>query len=195
MTAILALIIIYILSIIGVIVIYKCVKSSAEISTSFIPKGIPEVPENSIAPLDEFKKKKRQIKLKGGIAGFVIIFGLLTNSYLYLSQKGCDGPKPESQFWTVTGNIVKEDSKSYEGVDVQYQPPSPALEIHSENGSFNLYRVKIMEDCDNGWPTLQFSCKGFSPDNYKIDPYKDTIDKNDKVIRLKDDIFLLKNFE
>lgn len=178
----------FVLSLIGAYVLFKKLKSSANIN-----------------------KPSQQIR--GALAGFVIIFGLLSSPYYFydavpglahrLVVKQYERKieklqievteitkKWKPQDWKITGYISKDGPGSYEEVDATYQPPNPYLQIVPENGSFCLYGVKISEGC--GWPTFQFSCKGFMPDEYKIDPKKDAVDKNDNTIRLKDRIYLAK---
>lgn len=164
MTSIIPLIIFFFLSLIGAFVLFKFVKSEAVI-------------------------EKRKGFMSGGIAGFVIIFGLLANwNYFLRTQELENKWKPQS--WTITGCIVKEGSESYKGIDVKYQPPSPALEIHQANGCFNLYRVMICEATK--WPILQFECKGFFPYKYEIRPDNAIIDKNTMVVKLRSKISLEK---
>jgi hypothetical protein len=183
MPTIMPLIIIFALSLGGAFVLFKYMKSTAEINSQVLKK----LGNMNLDLGIRGKLKNRPMKITGAVAGFVIIFGLLTNSYYYLRVDELE-KRWKPQPWTVTGYLVKEGSTSFEGVNVSYQPPAPAFQIRQPDGNFNLYRVML---CDGMMsPTLQFYCDGFLPDYYKLSPEKIVIDRDSRVITLKNKIVL-----
>ena len=183
MEAIIAPIILFVLSLIGAYVLFKMLKSTAVLN-----------------------EKKKQIT--GALVGFIIIYGLLFSVSYKLRGSVPDKVHTElkkkyedkmaeiiatwkPQEWTVEGNINKEESQSYLGIQVQYQPPSPALVIDKEDGHFVLYRVSIVQGI--GWPRLKFFCQGYNPDSYYIDSRIDIVNEAERIIRLGNPVELIKN--
>lgn len=181
-----AVIVFYSLGLIGAFVLFKILKANAVI-------------------------KKPGIQIGGALAGFVIIFVLLFRYYYLdsiplseynsiIKEKETEIEKLKEEIksinnkwvvkhWTISGYISKEGSSSYDGILSSYQPPSPSMQIIPENGLFYLHNVRIIEG--SGWPTFLFQCKGYIPDEYKINE-SDTIDEKNFEIKLNRKIVLEK---
>ena len=172
----------FILSLIGAYVLFKILKSRATI-----------------------KEPTKQIG--GAMAGFVILFGLLTGSYYFLRgsvptseyQKRIEEYERQireikenwqPQVWTVSGYIIKENSTADEQINVNYFPPSPGINFYPVQGRFHLYNVKICKA--DQWPTVQFTCEGYYPEDYQISPENAEINEKEKSIKLKNEIKLTK---
>ena len=182
MISMLPLIIIFILSLIGCYVLVKCLRGTANINMEAnenTKEGLAVNLISRIIPI--IKIPKVQIQVSGGIAGFIIIFGLLTTVFYY-----CEAIKTEK--WIISGEIIKENSSTYRGISVSYRPPSPGVNIYQTGGRFDLYNVKIEKD--NEWPILQFSCDGYLPEDYRISGENATINKREKLIILKKPVIL-----
>ncbi len=203
---ILIFVLIYFLSMVAVVVLFVFFNSSAEVDVSS-DKG-----DSSGASVEAMKGKSKldllksvpgntRIKLSGAIAGFVVLFGVFTYFFLKTGRfmpveehdkkmnelkAEMDTVKPLS--WTITGSIIKEKSNAFDGIMVNYIPPSPAPPIPQADGSFSLFNVQICKSL--GWPKLQFSCPGYWPSNYKINEDNTEIDYKTKVITLKEKIYL-----
>lgn len=106
----------FILSLIGAIVLFKLLKSTAVI-------------------------KKAGYQAGGALAGFLLIYIALVSSSERLSknEKSCE-PEP----WTVEGTIKKEGEETHEGIIIKYTPPEPSTKT-DERGSFSLRDVKLGE--------------------------------------------------
>ena len=182
MISMIPLITIFILSLIGCYVLVKCLKGTANINVEANEDTKEGLAVNLIARImPKIKIPKVQTQVSGGIAAFVIVFGLLTTVFYY-----CEATKTEK--WIISGEIIKENSSTYRGISVSYRPPSPGLNVYQTNGRFDLYNVKI--EIDNKWPTLQFSCDGYIPEDYKISRENATINKREKLIILKKPVIL-----
>jgi len=181
----LPLIIISILSILGVFVLSKFSENRAKVKSDGRSKMYPKGKMKPFAKVLEiiFEIINPSMKLSGNIGKFVIIFGLLTNFFFYYNLA-----QNEPQYWTIIGSITKDDQSSYDGITVDYQPPSPILASILVNGQFYMYRVEVIEKY--GWPKLLFSCNGYYPEEYEIDEKTDVINRGGKVIKLKNKIAL-----
>jgi hypothetical protein len=174
MSALMELIIIVSICLIATVVLFKVLKSSASIDSSAKAEYVISI-------------KKSRVIAGGALAGFIILFGLITNFYYYLETEECKN-KWKHQPWTITGHIVKENDQLYRGINVNYIPHQPAFRINGADGSFSLYRVMICKSIK--WPTLQFSCNGYMPDNYKLTHKNVDVDEDSKIIQLKHKVFL-----
>jgi len=174
----------FVLSLIGTYVLFKILKSKATIN-------------------------ERKKLIRGALAGFLILFVSLTQSFYFLflhdsisiteySKRIEEYERRireiketwEPQVWTVSGYIIKENSTAAEQINVNYFPPSPGINYYPVQRRFHLYNVKICKA--DQWPTVQFTCEGYYPEDYQISPGTADINEKYKSIKLKNEIRLTK---
>jgi len=116
----------------------------------------------------------------GAIAGFIIIFLLLTNAFSTLL-------KQTPRVWTIVGKVQKDGCGIHDGVIIKYLPPSPST-ISEKNGKYRMKGVKIYPG--EGLPNLHFECEGYFPDETAVSKDNSIINEEKKEIILKNKMIL-----
>ena len=111
-----AISIFFVLSLIGAIVLFRYLKSSATITKPGYQAG-------------------------GAIAGFLLIYAILYTSYISIHQ---DTDFNNKMDWTIIGSVKKEGSRLNDGVEVTAYPPSPTI-ISNKSGEFRLQGIKMTQ--------------------------------------------------
>lgn len=155
--------VIFALSLIGAYVLFKLLKSTAIV-------------------------KKAGYQAGGALAGFLIIFGTLFYAY-NTSIKAKQETKLD--WWTVTGQVKKADSKIHQGIIVQQLRPST---LTGPSGTFRLEPVRVSGN--EGLPEIQIEGAGFFPVtiqlNKEVENKKAYVDIDKRRIELKETIELYK---
>lgn len=154
---ILAVTVIFVLSLGGAIVLFKFLKSSAII-------------------------KKTGYQAGGALAGFLLIYGTLFYSF----DKLIESNNPPGQIiWTITGSVKKEGTSKHDGITVTHVPPAPTTPT-DVSGTFRLENVHTSGKTDypeirvesNGYYPRTFQ---LNLENALIDPNKQTIKLKDDL--------------
>lgn len=112
-----AAVIFFLLSLIGAVVLFKLLKSTAII-------------------------KKAGYQAGGALAGFLLIYGTLFYSYESMSKVENQGVLHP---WSIEGRVEKADKKTHEGIIVKQIPPTPS-DNTDESGYFTLREVMIVDE-------------------------------------------------
>jgi len=131
--------------------------------------------------------KNPKYEAGGALAGFVIVFGLLTVAYNEMLSH-------EPQLWDIngpSGTIALEDSSLVtdfsSDVSITYRPPDPIITVYPDGG-FSMRNVTVIPG--RGFPDLAFECVGHLSQAYRIDDdtgnpsQNDIIDRANKTIEL-----------
>lgn len=113
----LLIVVFFVLSLIGAIVLFKLLRSTAII-------------------------KKFGYQAGGAIAGFLLIYSMLFYSYERISKDSNIG---ELHPWIIEGKVEKADKRTYEGIIVKQVPSTPS-DITDESGYFTLREVMISDE-------------------------------------------------
>jgi hypothetical protein len=160
--------VIFTLSLVGSIVLFRFLKSSATI-------------------------KKRTYQAGGAIAGFILIYGLLYTSFNSWYKNEIE-EKWKSEQWTIKGTVLMRDDCKHEGIAVRHIPDAPSAESRS-NGEFRMEGVEIFPGkLPNGLPALEFDSGRDEFHGIILELNKDNVEINreKKQVILKNEITLEK---
>ena len=107
--------VIFLLSLLGAVALFKFLKSTAMI-------------------------KKAGYQAGGAVAGFLLIYGTLYASFHSLCQD-VGVWKPDR--WAITGTVKKSGTAMHEGVIISHVPPKPSA-VTDAGGTFRLENVLVM---------------------------------------------------
>ena len=158
--------VIFTFSLVGSIVLFRFLKSSATI-------------------------KKRSYQAGGAIAGFILIYGLLYTSFNSWYKSEIE-EKWKSEQWTVKGTVCMQDACKHDGITVRHIPDAPSA-ISMSNGEFRMEDVEIFPGkLPNGLPALEFDSGRDEFHTFILDLNEDNaaIDKEKKQVILKNKITL-----
>lgn len=161
--------VIFTFSLVGSIVLFRFLKSSATI-------------------------KKRTYQAGGAIAGFILIYGLLYTSFNSWYKSEIE-EKWKSEQWTIKGIVQMQDKCKHEGIAVRHIPDAPSAESRS-NGESRMEGVEIFPGkLPNGLPALEFD-SGRDDEFHGIilELNKDNVEINreKKLVILKEELTLEK---
>ena len=155
--------VIFALSLVGSIVLFRFLKSSAAITKSTYQAG-------------------------GAIAGFILIYGLLYMSY----NSFCKSANPwKPEVWTIRGTVHKEQTALHDGVRVNYIPFSPSAET-AKNGEFRMEGVQLSPGNGLPTLQFDCEAQGFYPHTIDLQEDNVDINREKKQIVLKQTIELEK---
>lgn len=160
-----SIVVFFLLSLLGAIVLFRYLKSSATI-------------------------KKAEYQAGGAIAGFLLVYGILYGSYLSIKQ---DTGYTEKLDWVIVGKVVKEGSRLNDGVEVTYYPPTPNI-ISNKSGEFRLTGIKMtkQEFEEMNFLELNFQTEGYFDMTEKINLEQLEIHENERKIYIKTPVELIK---
>lgn len=127
------------LSLVGSIILFRFLKSSATI-------------------------KKESYQAGGAIAGFILIYGLLYVSFnsMYKNEMV---HRWEPDKWSIKGKVLLQEANTHDGITVKHLPDSPSI-LSRTNGEFWLENVEIFPNqLPNGLPGLEIDS---GRDNYHV---------------------------
>jgi len=155
----------FVLSLIGAIVLFKYLKSSATI-------------------------KKSEYQAGGAIAGFILIYGLLYTSYTSILNSSNAYQRQE---WTIIGKVKKDSSRLNDGVTVTFYPPTPNC-ISTKIGEFRLSDIKFTADEIKNLSLieLQFVAPGYLDMMERVPKEKIQILPDQHEIIIKDTVLMEK---
>jgi hypothetical protein len=151
------------LSLVGSVILFRFLKSSATI-------------------------KKKSYQAGGAIAGFILIYGLLYASFngMYKNEKSHEW---EPQKWKIKGIILLQDGKVHDGISVKLRPEPPSTQSKVD-GEFWLDDVEIFPNqLPNRLPDLDINSDN-GIDNYYSIPV-DLTSENVQIIPEEKEIILI----
>jgi hypothetical protein len=154
------------LSLVGSIILFRFLKSSATI-------------------------KKKSYQAGGAIAGFILIYGLLFTSFN--SMNNSERLKTPDK-WTIKGKVLLQDANTHEGITVKHIPETPEI-LSKKNGEFRLENVAVFPNqFPNGLPELYFNSGRENYHELPIDLSTEDVEINEdkKQITLKKALELTK---
>lgn len=161
------------LSLVGSIILFRFLKSSATI-------------------------KKKSYQAGGAIAGFILIYGLLFASFdsMYKNEKSNEW-KPEK--WKIRGTVLLPDKNVHDGISVKIIPDLPDAQSYV-TGEFVLEGVNVIPNqLPNGLPDLTFNSdhglEGYYQRPISLDSENTRIFREKKEIVLIPEITLIKDQE
>ncbi len=163
---IILLVVLFVISLSGAVVLFKYLKSSAVIRKSSYQAG-------------------------GAIAGFLLIFSLFSGIfYSWLKFQAEDKPKGYEE-WTLKGVVKKKGSQIHDGIIAKFQPPSPHT-MSDANGEFRLDDILVIPGKEKERnPEIQLRCQGYFPKSIELyDTSKVERIAEGKLFRLKDTVKL-----
>jgi len=109
-------------------------------------------------------------KAGGALAGFLILFSLLSGSYYKVVEA-----QDSAEHWTIVGQYQAQLAGQGKMIEVHIIPPAPRDMLPAAGREFRLENVQLTQRqvSDGIWPELEFSADGLLP--LTVLPSKDDV--------------------